>query len=181
MKLMIASDLHGSATACEKMLSVYKKSGAGKLLLLGDLLYHGPRNDLPQGYDPKSVIKQLGEVASDVLCVRGNCDSEVDGMVLPFPISADFMPIFVDGLTILATHGHLNIPTSGYDAVLSGHTHIWGAKWEESILFLNPGSVSLPKGGNVPTYMIYENGAFSVFDFDGNELFREVIQWITDR
>lgn len=106
MKLMIASDIHGSAYYCEKMIEAYKREKADKLLLLGDLLYHGPRNDLPKDYNPKAVIAMLNAMKEELLCVRGNCDTEVDQMVLEFPILADYCFIELDGHTIFATHGH---------------------------------------------------------------------------
>ena len=110
MKLFIASDIHGSAYWCGKMLDRFASSGAERLLLLGDLLYHGPRNDLPKGYDPKEVTKMLNAIADKLICVRGNCDSEVDQMVLEFPIMADYAYICIGEQRIFATHGHLFSP-----------------------------------------------------------------------
>ena len=129
MKLMIASDIHGSAYYCEKMIEAYKREKADKLLLLGDLLYHGPRNDLPKDYNPKAVIAMLNAMKEDLLCVRGNCDTEVDQMVLEFPILADYCFIELDGHTIFATHGHHHNPANPPmlkkgDILLNGHTHI---------------------------------------------------------
>ena len=106
MKLMVASDIHGSSFCCEKLIEAFKKEKPDKLLLLGDLLYHGPRNDLPQGYAPKKVIEMLNSIKHDVICIKGNCESEVDQMVLQFPIMAEYAYIYIDGLTIFATHGH---------------------------------------------------------------------------
>ena len=106
MKLMIASDIHGSAFYCEKMIEAYKREGADRLLLLGDILYHGPRNDLPEGYAPKEVIAMLNPLKSELLCVRGNCDTEVDQMVLEFPILAESCLLYWDGRMVYASHGH---------------------------------------------------------------------------
>jgi putative phosphoesterase len=181
MKLLIASDLHGSAPACRKLLDIFATSGAERLILLGDLLYHGPRNDLPEGYDPKAVIAMLSEYADQLFCVRGNCDTEVDQMVLPFPILAETALLFVDGRTWFACHGHRTgaNPTANDlpalpagSVVLSGHTHIPVLENnEDGILLLNPGSVSIPKGGFAPSYAIYEDGCFSVVSLNGETIF----------
>ena len=172
MKLMIASDIHGAAPACRKLLDAFAKSGAERLILLGDLLYHGPRNDLPEGYDPKAVIAMLSEQADRLFCVRGNCDTEVDQMVLPFPILAETALLFVDGRTWFAAHGHRTgaNPSAGDlpalpagSVVLSGHTHIPTLdSTPDGLLLLNPGSTSIPKGGFAPSYALYEDGAFTV-------------------
>ena len=181
MKLMIASDLHGSATACKKLLDTFTASGADRLILLGDLLYHGPRNDLPEGYDPKAVIAMLSEKADKLFCVRGNCDTEVDQMVLPFPIMAETALLFVDGRTWFACHGHRSgaNPTASDipklpagSVVLSGHTHIPVLEENpDGILLLNPGSVSIPKGGFPASYGVYEDGHFAVIGFEGERIF----------
>lgn len=185
MKLMIASDIHGSAFYCEKMIEAYKREGADRLLLLGDILYHGPRNDLPEGYAPKEVIAMLNPLKSELLCVRGNCDTEVDQMVLEFPILADYCYVNLSGengqgdITIFATHGHIYHPhhlppLKDGDILLNGHTHIPACK---EILdmnggtyqYLNPGSVSIPKEGSEHSYMIYENGTFAWKNLTGEE------------
>lgn len=108
MKWMIASDLHGSAFYCRQMIKAFQREGADRLLLLGDLLYHGPRNDLPEGYAPKEVIPLLNSLKQKLLCVRGNCDAEVDQMVLDFPILADYAVLPVGGRLVYATHGHVH-------------------------------------------------------------------------
>ena len=176
MKLMIASDLHGDADCCLAMLAKYKEEDADELLLLGDILYHGPRNDLPCGYRPKEVISLLSAMEKPPLCVRGNCDTEVDQMVLPFPILADYTCLYIDGVRLFATHGHHHDPEnlprlSAGEAFLYGHTHLLVAeKNADGVLIVNPGSVSLPKGGNPKSYAIYENGCFTVKDLDGKVL-----------
>ena len=129
MKLMFASDIHGSRSACEAVLAAYKAEGAERLVLLGDLLYHGPRNNLPDAYDPKGVIALLNGVKNELLCVRGNCDAEVDQMVLQFPIMADYALLHLDGRTAFITHGHLfnldNLPPhKPGDLLIHGHTHV---------------------------------------------------------
>lgn len=166
MKLFIASDIHGSAYWCEKMLAAFENSGADKLLLLGDILYHGPRNDLPEGYDPKKVIAMLNASKEKILCVRGNCDTEVDQMVLEFPIMAEYAMIFTDNTTIFATHGHKfncdDLPPLGRgDILLHGHTHVPVIKDYGNFTYVNPGSVSIPKEGSAHSYLIFENGKFA--------------------
>lgn len=173
MKLMFASDIHGSAYYCRKMLEAYQAEQAGRLILLGDILYHGPRNDLPKEYAPKEVIAMLNDRREEICAVRGNCEAEVDQMVLAFPVMADYCIIIEDDQTIYATHGHVynenNLPPlKEGDVLIHGHTHVLRAEKKESYFLLNPGSVSIPKEGNPPTYAVLENGLFSVKDFEGN-------------
>ena len=175
MKLMFASDIHGSAYYCEKMLECYQKEEAERLWILGDILYHGPRNDLPREYAPKKVIAMLNEMKEHICAVRGNCDTEVDQMVLEFPILADYSLLMVNDLKIYATHGHVYNeqhmpPLMKGDILIQGHTHIYQAKKTEHQVILNPGSVSIPKGGNPPTYGILEDRIFSVRTLDGEIL-----------
>ncbi|MCI5801163.1 MAG: phosphodiesterase [Oscillospiraceae bacterium] len=177
MKLMIASDIHGSLYYCEKMREAYEREKADKLILLGDLLYHGPRNDLPKGYDPKGVIALLNGMKSEILCVRGNCEAEVDQMVLEFPIMSDSMILYLEGRMVFATHGHLfnseRLPMlKKGDILLHGHTHVQALKDCGDHLYLNPGSVSIPKEGNQNSYMIYENGCFAIRNLEGGEIGR---------
>ena len=173
MKYMFASDIHGSAYYCKKMLEAYQKEQADRLVLLGDLLYHGPRNDLPREYAPKEVIKMLNDKKNEIYAVRGNCEAEVDQMVLEFPVMADYCILAVDGLTFYATHGHVYNqdhlpPMKSGDILIHGHTHVLKAERREGYILLNPGSVSIPKEGNPPTYAVLENGIFTIKEFDGN-------------
>ena len=173
MKIMVASDIHGSAYYCQKMTEAYKNSGAQKLLLLGDILYHGPRNDLPKEYAPKKVIEMLNNISDEILCVRGNCDSEVDQMVLKFNIMAEYAIIYDGERMIFATHGHKfnkdNLPSlKKGDILLHGHTHIPVNEIIDGITVMNPGSVSIPKENSWHGYMIIENGTYTWYDFDGN-------------
>ncbi len=172
MKWMIASDLHGSALTCRALFDAFEKEGAQRLLFLGDLLYHGPRNDLPEEYAPKEVISLLNAKKKSILCVRGNCDTEVDQMVLEFPILADYALIPVGEKTIFATHGHKfnaeNLPPlKAGDVVLHGHTHIPIWEEHEGIYVLNPGSVTIPKANSKRGYMLLEDGTFTWKTLDG--------------
>ena len=173
MNVWIASDIHGSALYCRKLLDLMEKRGADRLVLLGDLLYHGPRNDLPEGYDPKAVFAMLNSVKDRILCVHGNCDAEVDQMVLEFPVLADYCVLVIEGKTFFATHGHVYNtdhlpPLKKGDILIHGHTHVLKAENMGDYIWLNPGSVSIPKEGNPPTYAVLENGLFEIKDFDGN-------------
>ena len=164
MKLMIASDIHGSAFWCRKLLEAAERENPDQLVLLGDLLYHGPRNDLPRDYCPKEVIPMLSGWNEKILAVRGNCEAEVDQMVLPFPCMADYALLAVDGKTLYLTHGHLhnvqNLPPLKPGSVfLFGHTHIKLDETVNEIRCLNPGSVSIPKDGS-HSYLIYDNAEF---------------------
>ena len=176
MKLLIASDLHGGANACAAVCEIFEKSGADKLILLGDVLYHGPRNDLPEGYAPKRVIPMLNAIANKIVCVRGNCDAEVDGMVLDFDVLTASKTITDGSLTMYLHHGHHDLPelTPG-TVVLYGHTHILEHHVENGLHFFNPGSTTISKGGNPPTYMLYENRTFTVLDFDGNVILQKSV------
>ena len=159
MKLMIASDLHGSAYYTRLLLTAMDREQPDRLLLLGDLLYHGPRNDLPREYAPKQVIQLLNARKSQILCVRGNCEAEVDQMVLEFPVLSEFGVVFADGLTIYMLHGHknLDIPVMPGDILLCGHTHVPAVRKDGEHYYVNPGSVSIPKEGSCHGYMMLEN------------------------
>ena len=169
MKFLIASDLHGDRTAAELLLQVFEKEKADRLVLLGDLLYHGPRNDLPAGYDPKGVIALLNAYRDRILAVRGNCDTEVDQMVLEFPILADYavIPLENGGLAYL-THGHryheqTPPPFTAKDVLLHGHTHVAGiTACVGGQPCLNPGSLSIPKMDTPPCYILLEGKRFSM-------------------
>ena len=165
MKFVIASDIHGSAFWCRKLVEVIEVEKPDKILLLGDILYHGPRNDLPRDYAPKQVIPMLSRYKDQILCVRGNCEAEVDQMVLPFPCMADYALVCADGLNLYLTHGHHhnpdNLPPLEENSVfLSGHTHVKLDEIRQGIRCLNPGSVSIPKDGS-HSCLIYEDGTFS--------------------
>ena len=180
MKLLIASDLHGSAHYCEKLLARIEAEQPDKILLLGDLLYHGPRNDLPKGYAPKQVIPMLNGLKDKIIAVRGNCDAEVDQMVLQFPIMADYALLPLDGgHCAFVTHGHLfntecPPPHRPGDVLIHGHTHVHCALPQGDYTYLNPGSAALPKEGQPKSYMIYEDGLFSIRALETGE---ELLAW----
>lgn len=180
MKWMIASDLHGSAYYCRKMLEAFEREGAGRLFLLGDLLYHGPRNDLPREYAPKEVIPLLNGKKEKLLCVRGNCDAEVDQMVLEFPVLADYAVLPVGRRLIYATHGHIyhvkNLPPlAPGDVLLHGHTHVpaW-TEFGQGNLYLNPGSVSIPKENSPHSYMTLEENTMQWKELESSAVFHEL-------
>lgn len=180
MKWMIASDLHGSAYYCRKMLEAFEREGADRLFLLGDLLYHGPRNDLPREYAPKEVIPLLNGKKEKLLCVRGNCDAEVDQMVLEFPVLADYAVLPVGQRLIYATHGHIyhvkNLPPlAPGDVLLHGHTHVpaW-TEFGQGNLYLNPGSVSIPKENSPHSYMTLEGNTMQWRELESSAVFHEL-------
>ena len=180
MKWIIASDLHGSAYYCRKMLEAFEREGADRLFLLGDLLYHGPRNDLPREYAPKEVIPLLNGKREKLLCVRGNCDAEVDQMVLEFPVLADYAVLPVGQRLIYATHGHIyhvkNLPPlAPGDVLLHGHTHVpaWTEFGQEN-LYLNPGSVSIPKENSPHSYMTLEGNTMQWKELESSAVFHEL-------
>ena len=165
MKLLIASDLHGSFKYCDLLFKKYDEEKADRLLFLGDLLYHGPRNDLPEDYAPKKCIQLLNSYAEKIICVKGNCDSQVDQMVLNFPIMADYAVLELDGKFIYASHGHIYteenpLPFVRNSVMLCGHTHVPKIARHENFTYLNSGSLSLPKENTPHSYMVYQAGAF---------------------
>ena len=174
MKILIASDIHGDAICAKKLVEEFERTGADKLLLLGDVLYHGPRNDLPAGYAPKTVISILNPLKEKILCVRGNCDTEVDQMVLTFPVLADYAILSLDGLAVYATHGHnyntkTPPPLAEGDILLHGHTHVIKAEeFGNKNTYINPGSITLPKENCPRSYIVYENRRFDFYDIYGN-------------
>lgn len=182
VKLMFASDIHGSLYYAEKTTGAFRNEKAEKLILLGDLLYHGPRNDLPRDYDPKGVISLLNSCKHSIMAVRGNCEAEVDQMVLEFNVMADYALIFERGRTWFITHGHIyntsNPPMLNEgDLLIHGHTHIQAVeKQPEGYIYINPGSAAIPKGGGSHSYMIYDNGKFEIKDFDGNVIKEYILQ-----
>ncbi len=178
MKFLICSDIHGSAYYCQKLLEKIAAEKPNKVMILGDILYHGPRNDLPREYAPKRVIEMLNPLKDMLLCVRGNCDTEVDQMVLTFPVLGDYAVIPVGERLIYATHGHNynenNLPPlSKGDILLNGHTHISKCTEHESYVYMNPGSVSIPKEDTPHSYMTLEKGLFLWKNLETGEIYKE--------
>ena len=177
MKFFIASDIHGSAFYCKKMINAFLKENADKMLLLGDILYHGPRNELPRDYNPKKVISMLNEIKDKIICVKGNCDTEVDQMVLHFPILSEYNIIFDGVHTLYMNHGHKSDCLSDVlckgSILLCGHTHVPAYRYEKNYLYVNPGSVSIPKENSQCSYLIWENGVFSWKNIYG-EIYNEL-------
>lgn len=174
MRWLIASDIHGSAHYCQQLLSAFDREHADRMILLGDLLYHGPRNDLPEGYNPKEVLSLLNQRKTKILAVRGNCDTEVDQMVLEFPIMADYAILPLGSRLLYLTHGHhWNIqeplPMSQNDVLIYGHTHVPLCQEKDGFLFCNPGSVSIPKENSPHSYMILDENKLSWKSLDGTE------------
>ena len=173
MKMMIASELHGSTACIKKLWKRYDEEKPDRIVLLGDLLYHGARNDLPEEYNTKEAIDLLNSKSEIITCVRGNCDSEVDAMVLDFMVEVPHMILSDSGLNIFITHGHhYNTghlpPMNNIDIILHGHTHIPVCEEiTKGKYYMNPGSVSIPKGGSDHSYMIYENRKFEWKNLDG--------------
>ncbi len=178
MKLLICSDIHGDLGGIESVFEKFEEEKCDKILILGDILYHGPRNDLPERYAPKKVIELLNENKNSIMALRGNCDTEVDQMVLEFPILADYIYLNIDGHSIFATHGHnFNLsalpPLKPGEVLLHGHTHVPAADFfGEGNLYINPGSTSIPKGGYEPSYAVFENGVFEIKDFKGKTIMK---------
>ena len=173
MKILIASDIHGDIEATRRILDIFDKLGCEKLLLLGDILYHGPRNNLPEAYSPKEAIGLLNKRAADIVAVKGNCDADVESMVLAFPIESYYHILYPDGLTVFVTHGHkfnTGMPpriNEGY-ILLHGHTHIPTIeRFGDGNVYINPGSVSMPKCDNPKTFAVYENRTFTIYRLDG--------------
>ena len=178
MKFLIASDIHGSAYYCDLLLKAIATEKADRVLILGDILYHGPRNDLPKDYAPKKVIEMLNPLKNKLLCVRGNCDTEVDQMVLDFPILADYSVIPLGDRLIYATHGHNfnenNLPPmSQGDILLNGHTHVSKCVEHSDFIYMNPGSVSIPKEDTPHSFMTLKEGKFLWKNLETMEIYKE--------
>ena len=174
MKWMVASDIHGSGYWCEKLVEAFHREKADKLLLLGDILYHGPRNPLPEGHDPKKCVTLLSELKDCTVSVRGNCEASVDQMLLPFPIMADYLLLDLGSRLVFATHGdqwgEKNPPAMAKGGVLlNGHTHVSACTEYEDFLYLNPGSVSLPKDEGHHGYMMMDAEGVIFKELDGTE------------
>ena len=171
MKIMLAGDIHGSAYYLEKLLDAFEKSEAETLVITGDILYHGPRNDLPKDYNPKKCIELLNPLADKLLCVRGNCEAEVDEMVLDFPVLADYCWLYINGRRLFVTHGHKYNPENpprlqNGDVLVNGHTHIPANEQKDGFLYINPGSVSIPKENSHHSCIVTDGHTFEFLSLD---------------
>ena len=175
MLFYIGSDIHGSLPYAKRFIEKALEDKADRIILLGDLYYNGARNDPPEGYAPKEVIKILSSLSDSIISVRGNCEAEVDQMVLPFPVLSETALVFADGRKIFMTHGHGITPDNapkGIDCFFSGHTHIPVLEEKDGMVFLNPGSISIPKGGFPPSYAVWDGGDISIRNlWDGSMMF----------
>ncbi|HEX3025869.1 MAG TPA: phosphodiesterase [Clostridia bacterium] len=172
MKLFFIADIHGSAYYLKKTLAVYEQEKADYLVILGDELYHGARNPLPEEYNPKEVAGLLNDYSGKIIAVRGNCDSEVDQMVLNYPIMSDYSTILYHGKRLFLTHGHLyqenNMPgLCDGDVFFYGHTHVLRAEKKDGVTIINPGSITLPKENLPHTFGLLENDVFEIRDLNG--------------
>ena len=175
MKLLIASDIHGSLKYCNKLVEQYKKENCEKLILLGDVLYHGPRNDLPEEYNPKGVIALLNSMSDEILTVRGNCEAEVDDMVLDFNVLAEYALLYIKNRLVFLTHGHKfnldKLPKlKKGDILFNGHTHVSKIEKVGDILYVNPGSVSIPKENTPRGYIILTDETITHKNLEGEVL-----------
>lgn len=174
MKYLFVSDIHGCLPTLEKVLQFYDRGHYDMLCILGDILNYGPRNSIPAGIDAKGIVEVLNKRAQDIIAVRGNCDAEVDQMLLKFPLMADYLMLVDEGKRLFLTHGHIynkvNRPRGRVDAIIYGHTHLWELEREEDVVVCNTGSVTFPKGGNPPTFALLDNGTLSVITLDGDVL-----------
>ena len=175
MKFLIFSDIHGASDSAEFIVRKTEEFQPEKVLLLGDILYHGPRNDVPANYAPKKVIAELSKIADKIICVRGNCEAEVDQMVLPFPCLSEMAMVFADGASIFMTHGHIHTPekhpATGMTHFFSGHTHIRVLeKKDDGIVYLNPGSITLPKQNQVRSYATWVDGKITTLAMEDDSV-----------
>lgn len=171
MKYLIVSDIHGSLPRLKQVLDFYQKEHYDMLCILGDILNYGPRNGLPEGLDAQGIVKLLNEKADEIVAVRGNCDSEVDQMLLHFPLMADYALLVDNGKKLFLTHGHIyndeHRPSCRHDAIVFGHTHLWKLEQANGAIVCNTGSITFPKGGKEPTFATLDDGTLSMRRLDG--------------
>lgn len=178
MEYIVISDLHGSLEAANIVIEAIKHHNINRVLCLGDILYHGPRNTLPIDYNPKEVINILNSVSNKITAIKGNCDSEVDQMVLQFPILADYNQFYIGNKKLFMTHGHIySTENTSHldkgDIFLFGHVHLPIAEIQNDIYILNPGSSSLPKQNHPKTYAILNDNGFIIYTFD-HKIYKEI-------
>lgn len=173
MKYLLISDIHGCLPTLEQALRFFEAEHYDMLCILGDILNYGPRNRIPEGIDPKGIVERLNKMRDKIVAVRGNCDAEVDQMLLDFPIMADYALLVDGGHRLFLTHGHVyneehRFPLVG-DILFYGHTHLWKLEpTAEGGAVCNLGSITFPKGGNEPTFATYEDGRIDMRRLDGS-------------
>lgn len=174
MKYLLVSDIHGCRPALQKVLQFYDENHCDMLCVLGDILNYGPRNRIPEGIDAQGIVADLNARASQIVALRGNCDAEVDQMLLQFPMMSDYLLLVDGGRRLFLTHGHLynkeKLPVGPYDVLVCGHSHLWELSQGEGHAFVNLGSITFPKGGKEPTFATYEDGLFIIYRLDGTPL-----------
>lgn len=180
MCLFICSDIHGDATALQLTIAAFKRSQADYAILLGDLLNHGPRNQLPENYDPLQVAERLNGYSQQIIAVRGNCDSEVDQALLQFPMLGEHNQLFIGGRRAFLCHGHTFTPEAlpplaAGDIFVSGHTHVPVAEQQDSIYLFNPGSTSIPKQNWPASYGIIDGDGLHVHDLSNHQVLAECL------
>lgn len=179
MKYLIISDIHGASAPVKKALFYFNELHCDKLIILGDILYHGPRNPIPSDYNPQEVVALLNSLKEQIIAVRGNCEAEVDQMLLQFPCMSDYGMIVDNDRTIFATHGHLfnptQLPALPKDSLfLYGHTHLWELEKRVDFTVCNPGSITLPKENRPATFAVYEDGVLSVRTLEENLILQSI-------
>lgn len=174
MKYLLVSDIHGCLPALDAVLRFYRSGHCDMMCILGDILNYGPRNRISEGIDPKGIVERLNAMKDEIIAVRGNCDAEVDQMLLQFPLMADYALVVDEGVRIFLTHGHIynedNMPVGRHDVFVYGHTHLWKLERQGGTTVCNLGSVTFPKGGNEPTFAVYENHTLTIYRLDGTVL-----------
>lgn len=173
MKILIASDIHGSSYYAKKLYKIFETEKPDQVFLLGDFLYHGPHNEMPKDYDVKETIRILKKMESKIIAVKGNCDSDVDLKYLGFEIEDNFRMLNVDGIQMYLTHGHINdmLPKRELGSLLiTGHTHVYNMDKK----YINPGSISLPREHDNHTYIMYDNHNFYLFDIETRRLLQKL-------
>lgn len=174
MKYLIVSDIHGSVSRLKTVLDFYRKNKCDMLLILGDILNYGPRNGLPDDLNPQAIVALLNSMKDEIIAIRGNCDSEVDQMLLDFPIMSDYTIVVDNGIKLFLTHGHIfnenNLPKGKNHCIIYGHTHLWKLEKKDDIIICNTGSITFPKGGNEPTFCVYENKNIFTYNIEGKLL-----------
>ena len=177
MKYLLFSDIHGCLPALQRALDFFEAQKCDMMCIMGDIINYGPRNRIPEGIDPQGIVERLNSFADKIIAVRGNCDAEVDQMLLDFPMMETYVLLVDGGVRYLLTHGHIynkeNMPKGPYDAIICGHSHLWELSYsDEGKTICNTGSITFPKGGNVPTIATLEAGKFTMYNLETLEILK---------